>query len=172
LGAVIGSSGHNANFGRLSKQTKKMKTVEKLLRFAYQRPGLNPRDYISDYRDIQGRRAYFRESREITNDLQDFKTLFSFATQRIENLEEKLITYLSKNSGRLTLENGNLQYITGQYFPTEYRPAASRVIASLLWDDYREEKNQDGTQVYADGIAIRKAICRNFNRRICKYYFN
>jgi hypothetical protein len=148
-------------------------TLVKLRKFAYQRPGLEPRNYISDFRDIEGKRAYFRESREISNDLKDFEALCSFAMLRIDNLEEKLTAYLSKNSGRLTLlENGNLQYITGQYFPTEYRPAASRAIASIIWDEYRDEKKADGTPVYADGIAIRKAICRNFNRRICKYYFN
>lgn len=31
-----------------------------------------------------------------------------------------------------------IDYVTGQYFPTEYRKAATAILASALWDHYRE----------------------------------
>jgi hypothetical protein len=139
--------------------------VEKLVKFVNQRPGLD----FANYGDIS---AYRAESREITNDKHNFFELLSLAQRRIENFPAKLQKYLKNNSGRLTLEGENLQYITGQYFPTEYRPAANRVLVSLIWNDYRDEKAADGSNVYPDGHAIRKAIRRNLSRRVSRLYFN
>jgi hypothetical protein len=144
-----------------------MKTTIQLLRdFAHQRPNLN----FADYGDVK---AYRSESREIIKDLHDFNELFSLAFTRIDNLNEQLTDYLTKSSGRLTLENGKLQYCTGQYFPTEYRAAANRVLADLIFADYREETNSnDPNKVYATGHEIRKAISRKVSRRVMKNYFN
>lgn len=141
-------------------------TVEKLVKFVNQRPQLE----FCNYGDIK---SYRQESREITKDRSDFYELLNLAYRRIDNLNEVLTEQLKNSSGRLTInQNGNLQYITGQYFPTEYRPAAARLIANLLWDNYRKETNQDGTPVYKDGNEIRKAIKRNLNRRTANIYFN
>ena len=142
-----------------------MKTTEKLVKFVSQRPGLD----FANYGDIS---AYRSESREITADKHDFFELLALAQRRIYNFDSILEIELLNTSGRLTLENGNLQYITGQYFCTEYRPAANRVLISLIWNDYRDEKNSDGSNVYADGPAIRKAIKRNLSRRVSRLYFN
>jgi len=142
-----------------------MKTVEKLVKFVNQRPGL---DFVN-YGDVS---AYRAESREITNDKHDFFELLSLAQRRIEDFDAKLEKELRNTSGRLTLEGENLQYITGQYFCTEYRPAANRVLVSLIWNEYRDEKNPDGSVVYSDGHAIRKAIRRNLSRRVGRLYFN
>ena len=142
-----------------------MNVVEKLVKFVNQRPGLD----FANYGDVS---AYRAESREITNDKHDFFELLSLAQRRIENFDAKLEKELRNTSGRLTLEGENLQYITGQYFCTEYRPAANRVLVSLIWNDYRDEKNADGSMVYRDGHAIRKAIRRNLSRRVGRLYFN
>ena len=141
-----------------------MKTTDLLVQFVNQRPGLD----FANYGDVK---AYNSESREITKDLHDFRKLLSLAYRRVDNLEEKLTKSLSDSSGRLTLENGSLNYCTGQYFPTEYRPAANRVLASLIWADYRDEQ-ENGKPVYETGDHIRKAIRRNVSRRVMKYYFN
>lgn len=142
-----------------------MNTLSLLQRFAFQRPGLD----FANYGDVK---AYRAESREITRDLHDFNELMSLAASRVEGLDGKLSDYLSKSSGRLTLVGGRLEYCTGQYFPTEYRPAASRVLRDLIWADYRDEKNSEGNPVYSDGNAIRKAIKRNLSRRVGRLYFN
>lgn len=139
-------------------------TVEKLQKFVSQRAGL---DY-ANYGDLRSFRA---EQREITKDLHDFRELLSLAFVRMDNLNERLTEYLEKSSGRLTLKDGKLEYCTGQYFPVEYRPAANRVLANLIFADYRDEKDKDGNNYYKDGEAIRKAIKRNVSRRVFRNYF-
>jgi hypothetical protein len=150
-----------------------MPTLALLQKFANQRPQLE----FCNYGDAK---SYRQESREITKDLHDFRELLNFAVNRVTDIESKLKEYLLKNSGRLTLnEKGNLEYITGQYFPTEYRPACNRVLRDLIWASYRDEKKliqptniKPNPPVYEDGNAIRKAIKRNLSRRTANLYFN
>jgi len=148
------------------KTSTTLTTVEKLVKFVNQRPQLE----FCNYGDIK---SYRQESREITKDRADFYELLQLAYRNIDNLNDVLTDYLKNSSGRLTInENGNFVYITGQYFPTEYRPAAARVIANLLWDSYRNYKDGKGEPIYKDGNEIRKAIKRNLSRRTAKLYFN
>lgn len=145
----------------------KLNAVELLCKFVNQRAGLEFANY-GDYK------SYRQESREITKDRSDFYELLQLAQRRYDgNFSESLTEYLQKQTGRLTLnEPGKLEYCTGQYFPTEYRPAACRVLVSMLWDSYRDEKDSEGKAIYSDGHAIRKAIKRNLSRRVYKNYFN
>ena len=141
-------------------------TINKLVKFVNQRPGLQ----FCNYGNVS---AYRSEMREITNDRQDFFELLALASARIDGLDEKLSQYLTNTSGRLTIDkDGNLQYCTGQYFPTEYRPAANRVLVSLIWESYRNEEHADGSPLYKDGQEIRKAIRRRVSRRVARNYFN
>lgn len=142
-------------------------TIDKLVKFVNQRPGLQ----FCNYGDVS---AYRSEMREITNDRKDFFELLSLASARIDGLDEKMKQYLSGNSGRLTLNAaGELQYCTGQYFPTEYRPAACRVLRDLIWASYRDEKETNTpNNVYTTGDEIRKAIRRRISRRVARNYFN
>lgn len=139
-------------------------TTELLCKFVNSRPGLE----YANYEDITSYRA---EMREITKDRNDFFELLSLAQRRVDNFDAKLSEYLASTNGRLSLKNGKLDYCTGQYFPTEYRPAANRILRDMIWADYRDEMEAD-KPVYADGHAIRKAIARNVSRRITKCYFN
>jgi hypothetical protein len=145
-----------------------MPTLALLQKFATQRPQL-------DYCNYGDRKSYQQEVRGITKDLHDFRELLNLAVNRVQDLETKLKAYLLNSSGRLTINaKGQMEYITGQYFPTEYRPASSRILANLIWESYREEKkwNEAEVPVYADGNAIRHAIKRNLSRRCSKNYFN
>ena len=145
---------------------EEMPTLAMLQKFANQRPQLD----FHNYGDLK---SYRQEVREITKDLHDFRELLNFAVNRVTDLESKLKEYLLKNSGRLTLnEKGNLEYITGQYFPTEYRPACNRVLKSIIWREYANQKNEDGTPKYSTGGEIRKQIRRYVTRRTAKNYFN
>jgi hypothetical protein len=153
-----------------------MSTIEKLVKFVNQRSGINPNDYYSDWKDTEGIKAYRSETREITKDRTDFFELLSLAQRRIDNFEEKLTYNLIHTNGRLVLKNGELEYVTGQYFPTEYRPAACRIVAQLIWNDYMSEEHDTKTNgiesVYKDGHAIRKALRQQLSRRVMKNYFN
>lgn len=146
--------------------TTETQTTTLLTQFVNQRPGLD----FANYGDVKPYRA---EMREITADRNDFFELYALASNRLgTDFNELLTSALESSSGRLTLKDGVLEYTTGQYFPTEYRPAACRVLANLIWADYANEKNTDESPVYADGHEIRKAIKRNVSRRVAKNYFN
>ena len=142
-------------------------TIEMLTKFVNQRPGL-------DFANYGESKSYNAESREITKDRNDYFELLSLAFTRLGNkLDSKLKFNLENTSGRLLLKDGKLEYCTGQYFPTEYRPAASRILAQLIFNDYRDEElPNEPNPVYTDGYEIRKAIKRNLSRRVYKNYFN
>lgn len=150
-----------------------MKTIELLTDFVNQRPKLNFAHY-GDYK------YYNQDARKITKDLQDYRELLALAISRIDNLDDKLSYNLEKSNGRLTLRRVDqhiaISYTTGQYFPTEYRPAANRIIAQLIFNDYRDEKKDSAKggfeDVYKDGNEIRKAIKRRVSRRVFNNYFN
>lgn len=132
-----------------------------LNQFAHQRPNLNPQDYGWGR---EGWLSYRRESAEITRDLSDFRELYALAWDILgDQLPDLIADYLTRNSGRLTLKGNALEYITGQYFPTEYRPAASRCLVSLIWRKVAEQ--------YETGDQIRKAIRRRVSRRVANLYF-
>lgn len=139
-------------------------TTQKLIQFVNQRPGL-------DFANYGDRKTYQSEVREITKDRNDFFELLAWAQSRIADFDKKLTTELKNSSGRLTLKGDSLEYVPGQYWPTEYRPAAARVVANLLWADLRDEKEK-GQPVYTDGHAMRKAASRNLSRRVTKNYFS
>lgn len=143
-------------------------TVEKLTKFVNQRSGLD----FCNYGDIS---SYRKEQREITNDRTDFYELLAVAQRRYEgNFNNELTKFLTNSSGRLTLnKDGNIEYCTGQYWCVEYRPAACRVLVDLIWASYRDEKELNSPNpLYKDGNELRKAIKRNFSRRINKNWFN
>ncbi len=138
--------------------TQTQTTIEKLMKFVNQRPGLD----FANYGDVA---LYRAESREITADRNDFYQLLSFAHVIVPELENRLTERLKNDTGRLTInDKGDLQYCTGQYFPTEYRPAANRLLSNLIWQALGKE--------YETGDQIRKAVRRNLSRRICHHYFN
>jgi hypothetical protein len=148
----------------MNTQTQTPETInaaQLLNKFAHQRPGLDPREYGGGR---EGWLCYRRESAEITRDLSDFRELYSLAWDILgDDLPELVSAYLTRSSDRLTLKNDSLHYITGQYFPTEYRPAASRCLVSLIWRKFAEQ--------YETGDQIRKAIRRRVSRRVANNYF-
>lgn len=104
--------------------------------FINQRPGLE----YANYRDAT---SYRSESRSITSDGHDARALLAAVAWR-DSIDARLIREALQGSGRLTLSDaGRLDYCTGQYFPTEYRPAVCRILAGLLWDYWRENGPAD-----------------------------
>lgn len=151
----------------IKAEQSNVKVLDLLIRWVNQRPGL-------DYSNYGDPTSYRSEMREITKDRSDFYELLGLASRRCNNLEAEVTRILSKTSDRLTLSDDQtrLQYTTGQYFPTEYRPAASRVLKTIIWNSYRDEKDSNGTEVYSDGHQIRKAIKNNLSRRCYNNYFS
>lgn len=139
--------------------TNEINALELLCKFVNQRPGLD----FNDYGDIK---IYRNEMREITKDMHDFYDLLNLARWKVENLSDKIAEYLKNTDGRLSLEGEKLQYITGQYYPTEYRPAASRVLVNIIWREFMKDDK------LKTGHDIRKEVCKYVSRRTAKYYFN
>lgn len=128
-----------------------------LTRFVNQRPALD----FANYGDA---RAYRSESRAITGDLHDFNALAAACGWRSVDIAPHL------DGGRLTLDGEGsawtLDYCTGQYFPTEYRKAACRALASALWAYWRESAGDGAT-----GHDIRRTARRELGARLARRYF-
>jgi len=141
---------------------EKTTVLHALESFAKQRPGLD----FANYGDVS---AYRSESRQITNDLHDALELLSAVSWRDSLTADDLLKASQRAfSGRLelTAEDNLLtvDYCAGQYFPTEYRKAVCAVLASALWDYWRE-----GAET---GDDIRKIARRELSRRVARKYFN
>jgi hypothetical protein len=126
-----------------------------LLAFAEQRPGMEPGNYGS-FRD------YRAESRDVTRDLHDVRALVRMARYHIpaDRLTDPTSERLSWDAAR-----GEWDYTTGQYFATEYRRAAARLLAESVgraWMDRNPGFTWPQVRLWA-----REA----FGRRIASRYF-
>lgn len=143
----------------------KEQIVNLLEKWINQRAGLE----FCDYGD---RASYMRESRHITKQGKDAKTLLR-AVEMSQITAEELTAAFCSYSGRLTLTEKNgeyrLDYCTGQYFPTEYRAAACAVLSSALWEYYREEIPAETEN---KGEALRTKFRRLFGKSIADRWFN
>lgn len=148
--------------------TRRARILATLDTFVNSRPGLDPRNYISHGRDEEGRRAYRQESRSITRDLHDYRILR--AQVELSGMDADAILKAAPRAyaGRLEIvetETGHrVSYCTGQYYPTEYRRASCAVLATALWDYYREPEDT--------GDSIRAKFRRMFGRRIQRRWFD
>jgi len=104
-------------------------TLRMLASYAAKNPGLDFRDYCSDYRDTNGRAAYFSEARSITNDLGRVRE--AILTAYYAGVTDDDLIECSQGE-RLTIERTpggfDLDYCVGQYWPTEYRGAVARLL--------------------------------------------
>lgn len=114
----------------------KSKLIETLHRWIAQRPGLE----FANYGDVS---SYRSEMRSITKDRHQAEALLSYVAGR-DSITAEAIIEASKNafSGRLTIkpqgEAFEIDYCTGQYWPTEYRKAVCAVLASAVWKYLRD----------------------------------
>ena len=123
-----------------------------------QRPGMDPGNY--------DRAGYRSDSRAITRDLHDYRTLAAAVARSSIDAKALADAFPRAFSGRLTWDGKRLDYCTGQYWPTEYRKAACAGLAQALWTYHAAD--------YAPGAGaeIRKAFRRMFGRGIASRWFN
>lgn len=103
--------------------------ISLLVKFVQQRPGFNLcnyssiRDYRSDYYQAN------KYKKQFFTLLDGAQRTFSF-----DDLNRALGEELKNNRGRLSFneESKELRYITGQYFPTEYRRAAFYILSHTV----------------------------------------
>lgn len=164
-------------------QQYQQKAFALLEKFARQRPGLE----FANYGDLS---AYRSELRSITKDLHHARALLAACAWR-SFTPDQIRAAFRAFSGRLKLEERDglpyaLNYCTGQYFPTEYRRAVCAVVASLLWDDVRENSMpapsrvgdmavNHGAGIYeglSAGDWLRRYFRREFGRGIASRWFD
>lgn len=134
--------------------------IESLNKWIKQRPGL-------DYANYGEPKSYRDELRSITRSYHDARELLAFVAMRDGiTADDILAAAKGAYSGRLSIDagTGEINYCTGQYWPTEYRAAAAAVLSQAIWAYYRCGHDT--------GDAIRKAARAEFGRGIASRWFN
>lgn len=133
---------------------QKTQILEALRRWIAQRPGLD----FGNYGDL---RSYRTEMRGITRDYRDAMTLLRAV--EMSSITGAALADTLRN--RLTWNGARLDYVTGQYWPTEYRKAAAAALALALW------RHHAADYPAGSGAEIRKAFVRMFGRGIASRWF-
>ena len=145
-----------------------------------QRPGL-------DYGNYGDWTAYRSELRSIGKDLQHARAMLNYVAWH-DSITAEMILDCAR-SGRLSIKvEGNkvrVDYCTGQYWPTEYRPAVCRLLSSVIWDYWRDHCMPEGQLVHNSetgetikryqglraGDWLRKNAAREFGTSIARRWF-
>ena len=139
----------------------KQTIIDALNRWITQRPGLE----FGNYGNVSSYRA---EMRSIGKDLQHARAMVNYVAWH-DSVTAEMIMSAADNGGRLTLTvNGDkvrIDYVTGQYWPTEYRRAVCQLMSSVIWAWLRENCE------YKTGDDIRKAARRELGNSIANRWF-
>ena len=139
----------------------KQTIIDALNRWIAQRPGLE----FGNYGDVSSYRA---ELRSIGKDLQHARAMVNYVAWH-DSITAEMILDAANDGGRLTLTvNGDkvrIDYVTGQYWPTEYRRAVCALMSSVIWAWLRENCE------YKTGDDIRKAARRELGQSIANRWF-
>ncbi len=140
--------------------------------FIRQRPGLE----FGNYGDVS---SYRSEVRSIGKDLQHARALLRYVEWH-DSITAEMILDCAR-SGRLSIVvDGNkvrVDYCTGQYWPTEYRPAVCRLLSTVIWHWMRETAPVDAgpidkfSNLQNVGPWIRKQASREFGTSIARRWF-
>ena len=139
----------------------KQTIIDALNRWIAQRPGLE----FGNYGDVSSYRA---EMRSIGKDLQHARAMVNYVAWH-DSITAEMIMSAADNGGRLTLtidgDKVRIDYVTGQYWPTEYRRAVCQLMSSVIWYWLRENCE------YKTGDDIRKAARRELGQSIANRWF-
>jgi len=131
--------------------------LEALARFVGQRSGIDGGNYGGS------REAFLGDYRRILRDGREARALLR-VVELSTCLPDSILADVLK-TGRLTWDGKRLDYCAGQYWPTEYRAAVCRALASALWNYWG-----DGGRYTAE--QIRAAARSNLGRGIARRWFN
>lgn len=136
--------------------------IAALHKWIAQRPGLD----FGNYGDVSSYRA---EMRSIGRDLQHARAMINYVAWH-DSITADMILIAADNGGRLTLtadgDKVRIDYVTGQYWPTEYRRAVCHLMSSVIWAWLRENCE------YKTGDDIRKAARRELGASIARRWFS
>ena len=141
-----------------------------------QRPGLE----FGNYGDWT---AYRSEVRSIGKDLQHARALLRYVEWHDSITADMILS--AAQSGRLSIkvegDKVRIDYCTGQYWPTEYRPAVCRLLSSVIWywisanassaDVAKMPQHGCMAGIVNQGDYIRKAASRELGTSIARRWF-
>lgn len=140
---------------------KKQTIIDALNRWVSQRPGL-------DYGNYGDPVTYRAEVRSIGKDLQHARAMINYVAWH-DSITAEMILEAAK-SGRLSIvvkgDTVAIDYCTGQYWCTEYRPAVCRLLSSVIW--YWMRSNMLDT---VTGNDIRRQAARELGTSIARRWF-
>ena len=136
--------------------------IAALHKWINQRPGLE----FGNYGDASSYRA---EMRSIGRDLQHARTMINYVAWH-DSITAEMIMRAADNGGRLSLmadgDTVRIDYIVGQYWPTEYRRAVCALMSSVIWAWLRSNLGDGCT-----GDDIRRVARRELGRSIaCRWF--
>ena len=141
---------------------KKQTIIDALNAWVSQRPGL-------DYRNYGDPVAYRAEVRSIGKDMQHARALINYVAWH-DSITAEMILDAADNGGRLSIvvkgDTVAIDYCTGQYWPTEYRPAVCRLLSSVIWHWLRDNMLDPAT-----GNDIRRQAARELGTSIARRWF-
>lgn len=143
---------------------KKETLLHALGAFISQRSGIDPREYASgDYK--ASREAFLGDYRPILKHGKQARAMLAWVSRKSITAQDLM---KAAESGRLSFalngDTATVDYTVGQYFPTEYRAAACRYLASVIWGYFRDGCGYSAEQ-------IRNAARREFGRGIASAWF-
>lgn len=124
--------------------------------FISKRSGIDGRNYDS-------RESFMGDYRKILRDGKHARRLLDYVSRLSISAEDLIAASKSAYSGRLSFDEIGVDYVTGQYFPTEYRAAACAVLARAIWEYF--------CTGYYSPEQIRKVARREFGRAIASAWF-
>ena len=138
----------------------KPQLIQALRAWVAQRPGLE----FGNYGDWP---AYRSEVRSIGKDLQHARAMINYVAWHDSITAEMILS--AAQSGRLSIkvegDKVRIDYCTGQYWCTEYRPAVCRLLSSVIWYWMRANDPR------RSGEMIRKAASRELGTSIAQRWF-
>ena len=136
--------------------------IAALRKWIAQRPALG----FSNYGDMSSYRA---EMRSIGRDLQHARAMVNYVAWH-DSITAGMILSAADNGGRLTIatdgDKVRIDYVVGQYWPTEYRRAVCALMSSVIWAWLHENCNCE------TGDDIRKDARRELGQSIARRWFS
>ena len=132
--------------------------ISALEKFVNQRPRLEFANYLNPA-------TYRAEVRFVGRQLADARQLLK-AVETSNCTLEDFERWLNPTN-RLSLKcSGEVHYVVGQYFATEYRAAVCRLCSNILWRLARD------SYPHFDGTELRAFFRRRFGKGLAKRWFN